>query len=555
MTGKIFRGIFLVSILTIIASMIFIIGVQYQVYDEAQKGQLEAKANYIADAIEKASYSYIDGLSQTQDRITLVDTDGTVLFDNMTDIEKMENHIERDEISTAIKDGRGIAVRRSETTGSNTCYFALRLTDGKILRVADKNVSLFTIILQLLPPISAVILITVIISLVLSSVIAQRIVKPINELDLDSPVVEESYEELSPLIAKINAQNRKISKQIKKITQHSREFEIIADTMNEGLIITDEEGIILLSNSSIAKIFSLPADKKINGKNIITLNSSKEILKISDAIKEGKHRAVRLELDGSVYEILANPTADDKGKLYGGVILIVDISEKENSEKLRREFSANVSHELKTPLTSIYGISDMLKSGIVKEEDVKGFASDINSESARLITLVEDIIRLSRLDEGVIPDMNEAVNLKKSAEEALRSLENMAESRNITFNFNGEDTFILGSSTMIFELVRNLCENAIKYNKDGGSVTVTVGKENEKNFIKVKDTGIGIPKEDTERVFERFYRVDKSHSKKSGGTGLGLSIVKHIAACHNAEISLESRLGEGTQIKVLFPLV
>ncbi len=554
MTGKIFRGIFMVSLLTIVTSLVFIIGVQYQFYDEAQKSQLEAKANYIADAIEKSSYAYLDGISQTQDRITVIDTDGTVLFDNMTDISEMENHIERQEVAAAIKDGKGISVRRSKTLGSSTCYFALRLTDGKILRVADKNVSLFTILLQLLPPISAVILITVIISLVLSSVIAQRIVKPINELDLESPVVEESYEELSPLIAKINAQNRKISKQIKKITQHSREFEIIADTMNEGLIITDEEGIILLANSSVAKIFSLPADKKINGKSIITLNASKEILKISDAIKEGEHKAVRLELNGNVYEMLANPTADDKGKLYGGVILIVDISEKENSEKLRREFSANVSHELKTPLTSIYGISDMLKSGIVKQEDVKGFASDINSESARLITLVEDIIRLSRLDEGAIPDMNESVSLKKAAEEALRGLEAMAKSRNITLDIKGEETFIMGSSTMIFELVRNLCENAVKYNKDGGSVFVSVGTENQTPFIAVKDTGIGIPKEDTERVFERFYRVDKSHSKKSGGTGLGLSIVKHIAASHKAQISLESRLGEGTQIKIIFPV-
>lgn len=549
MTKRIFRGIFFVSIITMLLSIVFIIGVQYQFYSESQLSSLKNEAYYISNIIDDNS-EYLESIKKSEDRITLIDSDGTVLFDNRYDVSLMQNHSDRKEIKKAMENGSGYSVRFSETLSRKTCYYALKLDDGKVLRLSNSRASIFSTVMTLLSPLCAIIIASVILSYVLASIISKKLLKPINEMDIEKPIIEESYEELSPIIRKINAQNRKIRAQISALTQSQREFEIISDNMSEGLILTDKNGRILTHNKSVEQIFSLTENP--DGENILELNRSESFREIFTSLRDGKRVDTTTETDGKIYEITLNPVFNDDGSLCGSVILIIDITEKENRERLRREFTANVSHELKTPLTSIYGISDMLKSGMVEKEDIKGFASDINKESKRLITLVDDIIKLSKLDEGTLQYDNTEVNLGETATEVCRSLSVAAEQKNVTVNMDLGNAVINAPYNLIFEMIYNLCDNAIKYNKDGGMVTVKTGIEDGKPFVTVSDTGIGIPSADISRIYERFYRVDKSHSKKIGGTGLGLSIVKHIASLTGGTISTESKVGAGTTITVQF---
>lgn len=549
MTKRIFRGIFFVSIITMLLSIVFIIGVQYQFYSESQLSSLKNEAYYISNIIDDNS-EYLESIKKSEDRITLIDSDGTVLFDNRYDVSLMQNHSDRKEIKKAMENGSGYSVRFSETLSRKTCYYALKLDDGKVLRLSNSRASIFSTVMTLLSPLCAIIIASVILSYVLASIISKKLLKPINEMDIEKPIIEESYEELSPIIRKINAQNRKIRAQISALTQSQREFEIISDNMSEGLILTDKNGRILTHNKSVEQIFSLTENP--DGENILELNRSESFREIFTSLRDGKRVDTTTETDGKIYEITLNPVFNDDGSLCGSVILIIDITEKENRERLRREFTANVSHELKTPLTSIYGISDMLKSGMVEKEDIKGFASNINKESKRLITLVDDIIKLSKLDEGTLQYDNTEVNLGETATEVCRSLSVAAEQKNVTVNMDLGNAVINAPYNLIFEMIYNLCDNAIKYNKDGGMVTVKTGIEDGKPFVTVSDTGIGIPSADISRIYERFYRVDKSHSKKIGGTGLGLSIVKHIASLTGGTISTESKVGAGTTITVQF---
>ncbi len=546
MTKKIFRGILITSIITMLACLVFIIGVQYQIYIESRYTELESKANIIsisADEAELKKYSSI------KERITLIDNNGNVLYDNKAVALAMENHAQREEFKEALKDGHGYAVRHSETLGVNTCYYAVLLENGNVLRVSGTSLTVGAVIIELLPPIAAIAVLAFVLALVLASVISKRILKPINEINLDETVIDETYEELAPFVSKINLQKRKIDRQIAELSRSRREFETIAENMSEGLLLTDIKGYILTHNSSIKKFFGVHED--INGKNILTLNRSETFREVFVNIEESRRFENVIKLNGMYYEVTANPVFDEKGKPCGAVILVIDITEKEKREKLRREFTANVSHELKTPLTSILGISDMLKNGMVNPDDVKGFADDINKEASRLINLVNDIIKLSELDEGNIGE-TETVDFLSIAVEVAKRLSPVAEKHGITLSVSGENAEITASESLIFEMIYNLCDNAIKYNKENGSVTVTVGKKDGAPFVSVKDTGIGIAPEYTERIFERFYRVDKSRSKQSGGTGLGLSIVKHIAASLNGKIAIDSKLGEGTEITVFF---
>lgn len=546
MTKKIFRGILITSIVTMLACLVFIIGVQYQIYVGSRYSELESKAYIISLSADEAE---IQKYSSAKERITLIDKSGNVLYDNKAVALEMENHSQREEFKEALKDGRGYAVRRSETLGVNTCYYAVALENGNVLRVSGTSLTVGAVILQLMPPIAAVAVLAFVLALVLASVISKKILKPINNIDLNAAVIDETYEELAPFVSKINLQKRKIDRQIAELSRSRREFETIAENMSEGLLLTDIKGHILTHNSSIKKFFGVHDD--INGKNILTLNRSEIFREVFVNIEESRHYENIITLGGMYYEVTANPVLDEKGAPCGAVILVIDITEKEKREKLRREFTANVSHELKTPLTSILGISDMLKNGMVNPDDVKGFAGDINREASRLINLVNDIIKLSELDEGNIGE-TETVDLRSIADEVVKRLDPVAEKEGISLSVTGENTEISAGESLIFEMIYNLCDNAIKYNKENGSVAVNVGKREGAPFISVKDTGIGIAPEHTERVFERFYRVDKSRSKQSGGTGLGLSIVKHIAASLNGKITLESKLGEGTEITVVF---
>lgn len=548
MTKRIYRGILLSSVITMLACLIFTIGIQYQMYDESTKDALKDKAYIISLNSESGDLSkYADA----KERITLITSSGKVLFDNKAIADKMENHLSRKEVKGALNSGEGYAVRRSETLGSKSCYYALKLKNGNILRISDDSLTVWTVLINLLPAICAIAIMTLVLSSVLAAVISKKILKPLNSIDLENPDVQNVYDELIPFINKINMQNRKIDRQIARLTRSRREFDIITENMSEGLVLTDIKGNILTHNKGIEKFFGVGED--INGKNILTLNRSEVFREIFSDITEKRRGEDILSLNGRYYDMTANPVYDEDGTPCGAVILAVDITEKEKREKLRREFTANVSHELKTPLTSISGISDMLMNGIVAPEDIKGFAGDINKESARLITLVNDIIKLSELDEGAYStETDEKVNLLKTAAEVKERLEAIAAKKNVKISVTGEDAEITGGESLVFEMLYNLCDNAVKYNKENGNVTVSVDTSEGSPFVTVKDTGIGIPPEYTDRIFERFFRVDKSRSKEIGGTGLGLSIVKHIAMSLGADIRVESTVGKGTEITVTF---
>ena len=548
MTKRIYRGILLSSVITMLACLIFTIGIQYQMYDESTKDALKDKAYIISLNSESGDLSkYADA----KERITLITSSGNVLFDNKAIADKMENHLSRKEVTEALDSGEGYAVRRSETLGSKSCYYALKLKNGNILRISDDSLTVWTVLINLLPAICAIAIMTLVLSSVLAAVISKKILKPLNSIDLENPDAQNVYDELIPFINKINMQNRKIDRQIARLTRSRREFDIITENMSEGLVLTDIKGNILTHNKGIEKFFGVGED--INGKNILTLNRSDVFREIFSDITEKRRGEDILSLNGRYYDMTANPVYDEDGTPCGAVILAVDITEKEKREKLRREFTANVSHELKTPLTSISGISDMLMNGIVAPEDIKGFAGDINKESARLITLVNDIIKLSELDEGAYStETDEKVDLLKTAAEVKERLEKIAAKKNVKIAVTGEDAEITGGESLVFEMIYNLCDNAVKYNKENGNVTVSVGRSEGAPFVTVKDTGIGIPPEYTDRIFERFFRVDKSRSKESGGTGLGLSIVKHIAMSLGADIRVESAVGKGTEITVTF---
>ena len=548
MTKRIYRGILLSSVITMLACLIFTIGIQYQMYDESTKDSLKDKAYIISLNSESGDLSeYADA----KERITLITSSGKVLFDNKAIADKMENHLSRKEVKEALDSGEGYAVRRSETLGSKSCYYALKLKNGNILRISDDSLTVWTVLINLLPAICAIAIMTLVLSSVLAAVISKKILKPLNSINLENPDAQNVYDELIPFINKINMQNRKIDRQIARLTRSRREFDITTENMSEGLVLTDIKGNILTHNKGIEKFFGV--GENINGKNILTLNRSEVFREIFSDITEKRRGEDILSLNGRYYDMTANPVYDEDGTPCGAVILAVDITEKEKREKLRREFTANVSHELKTPLTSISGISDMLMNGIVAPEDIKGFAGDINKESARLITLVNDIIKLSELDEGAYStETDEKVNLLKTAAEIKERLEAIAAKKNVKIAVTGEDAEITGGESLVFEMLYNLCDNAVKYNKENGNVTVSVGTSEGAPFVTVKDTGIGIPPEYTDRIFERFFRVDKSRSKESGGTGLGLSIVKHIAMSLGADIRVESAVGKGTEITVTF---
>ena len=544
MTGKIFRSTILVAIIVLLCAISIILGVLYNYFDGVQMGQLRDELRLAAVGTEESGLAFLEKLDSDHFRLTWVAEDGSVIYDTHADVSGLENHADRKEIQEAFQTGKGEDFRYSHTLLERTVYEAKRLSDGTVLRISTSQRTLMILLVGMLHPVCIVITIAIALSAILAGRMAKRIVGPLNDLDLENPLSNDTYEELSPLLRRINQQHRQINDQIRRMQQKSDEFQQITSNMQEALVVLDKETNIRSINNAALKLFS--ANEICLGKSFFTINRSSTLRQtLNDALDHG-HGTTVYEMDGCVYRFDMSSIRSE-GMLIGAVLLAVDITESRNAEQLRREFSANVSHELKTPLQGIIGSAELLESGMVKRSDEARFIGHIRKEASRLINLVEDIIRLSQLDEGVeLPA--EEVNLLELSEEVAVILEPSAAEKHVSVSVNGPGFCVHGVRRLLYEIVYNLCDNAIKYNVQHGKVNITV----ENRRLIVQDTGIGIPAEHWDRVFERFYRVDKSHSKQSGGTGLGLSIVKHAAAYHNAKIDLESIPGKGTTVTVRF---
>ncbi|MEF2699822.1 MAG: ATP-binding protein [Oscillospiraceae bacterium] len=549
MTKRIFRSIFLVAVAVLLACLILIMGVLYEYFNTMQRNTLAAQMTLAAQGVQNEGLSYLNGLEESTYRLTWIQADGTVLYDSRADETAMENHADREEIQEALSTGVGESERTSATLAEKTLYRAVRLSDGSVLRIGVTQYTVVTLLLGMLQPIAIVLLAAIVLSVILAKRVSKQITEPLNALDLDRPLENETYEELSPVLTRIERQHRQINSQLEQLRQKQDEFAAITGSMSEGLVLLDDKNTILSINPAAARLFG--TDAACIGQNMLTVDRSLAMQKLIADAQAGTRGEAVVALAGGTYQIDASPvTSNDKR--IGVCILAFDVTEKAQAEQMRREFSANVSHELKTPLQSIMGSAELIENGLVKQEDLPRFVGHIRSEAGRLVTLIDDIIRLSQLDEGGELPV-ESVNLTALAGEAADALSGAAGAKNVTITVEGAPAEMQGVRRLLYEIVYNLCDNAIKYNVDGGSVKVSVSKESDGVLLSVADTGIGIPSEAQSRVFERFYRVDKSHSKESGGTGLGLSIVKHAAQQHHADIHLESAPGKGTTIQIHFP--
>lgn len=550
MTKRIFRSVCIVAVVVLFASLALVMGVLYDYFSGSQENQLKTQTDLAAQGIEHEGSSYFDGLDSEELRITWIDKNGKVLFDNKTDASSMENHLEREEVRQAVENGYGKSSRYSETLTEKSLYSAKKLSDGSVLRLSVSQYSVLTLFLGMLRPVLIIALLAVVLALLLAYRLSKNIVTPLNKLNLDSPLSNKVYEELSPLLKRMDAQQRQLKHQSEELKRKREEFETATENMSEGLIILNEKGVILSINRAAAKMLGLSEDSV--GKDIFSEKTSVNLKEPTQIALSGKNTEEVFALRDGNCQLLANPVSTD-GKVTGAALLVLDVTEKERAEQMRREFTANVSHELKTPLQTISGYAELLANGMVADKDKTAFSEKIYAEAQRMIRLIEDIIKLSNLDEGAVELTRETVDLYVTAENTVRSLLPAAKKANVTLSLNGENAEIYGIPQLLTAVVYNLCDNAIKYNKDGGTVFVNVKNNAENIVLSVRDTGIGIPKEQQERIFERFYRVDKSHSKEVGGTGLGLSIVKHAAKLHDAKITLESEVGKGTEITVIFP--
>lgn len=552
MTKKIFKSIMLVCALVLTVGLAAVMGILYSNFDGQMRKELSKEAAYLAYGVEQQGVDYLKNIKDKSARITYIDQDGTVLFDNEADVSEMKNHSDRTEFQKAEKYGAGESSRYSDTLSEKTIYYALRLKDGTVLRVSGTQDSVLALVENLIFPLCGLLCLMLILSGIMASAISKRIVKPINELDLESPKENQVYEELSPLLSKIHRQNREIQSQLELAKQQQEEFALITENMQEGLIVIDKYTMILSANSSAWNLFHM--DRVCQGESVYCLDREEEFRHAIEQVLSGEHTELVLKLNGSDIQLIANPVIRDK-KTEGAVVLLVNVTEKLERESLRREFSANVSHELKTPLTSISGFAEIMQGGLVKCEDIPQFAGRIYKESQRLLQLVEDVIQISQLDEEKTSYTWEPVDVYQVCKNAFESLKEKAKRLNVHLYICGEYMKMEAVRTLLEEAVYNVCDNAIKYNRNDGSVSVFLTQTAQEIQIVVKDTGVGIPKEDQDRVFERFYRVDKSHSKEIGGTGLGLSIVKHAVGALKGSVILRSEEGNGTEITLRFPKV
>ena len=552
MTKKIFKSIMFVCALVLAVGLAAVMGILYSNFDGQMRKELSKEAAYLAYGVEQQGVDYLKNIKDKSARITYIDQDGTVLFDNEADVSEMKNHSDRTEFQKAEKYGAGESSRYSDTLSEKTIYYALRLKDGTVLRVSGTQDSVLALVENLIFPLCGLLCLMLILSGIMASAISKRIVKPINELDLESPEENRIYEELSPLLSKIHRQNREIQNQLELAKQQQEEFALITENMQEGLIVIDKYTMILSANSSAWNLFHM--DRVRQGESVYCLDREEEFRHAIEQVLSGEHTELVLKLNGSDIQLIANPVIRDK-KTEGAVVLLVNVTEKLERESLRREFSANVSHELKTPLTSISGFAEIMQGGLVKNEDIPKFAGRIYKESQRLLQLVEDVIQISQLDEEKTSYVWEPVDVYQVCKNAFESLKEKAKRLNVHLYICGERMKMEAVRTLLEEAIYNVCDNAIKYNRNDGSVSVFLTQTAQEIQIVVKDTGVGIPKEDQDRVFERFYRVDKSHSKEIGGTGLGLSIVKHAVGALKGCVILRSEEGNGTEICMKFPKV
>ena len=553
MTRKIFQSMIAVVVSVLLLSLALITGVLYEHFESAMLDQMRTTASFVEQGVKEDGMKYLDEMSSSQCRITWIEADGTVKFDNRSDPSTMENHADRAEVKEALENESGTSIRRSSTLSEHTLYYAKRMQDGTVLRLAMSQRSVLFLMGGMISPVVFIFLAACALAGVLSYRVSKKIVKPLGSIDLQHPEQVETYDELSPFLQRIAAQNREIRSQMEEIRKQQQEFSMITENMSEGLFVVDRNYQILSYNRSAVRIFGMAPESV--PENLLAVNRSEGFRSVVDSALKGRHAQENLELDGRVYQIIASPVCqqEDALDLVGAVILTLDVTEKEAQEQYRREFTANVSHELKTPLTSISGIAEIIRNGIVRPEDIPHFAGKIYDESQRLITLIGDIIKLSRLDENQVPMERESVDLLETARDVVQQLASVARKNGVTLVTNGSHGVVNGVRQVLGEMVYNLCENAVKYNRPGGRVWVDVRQAADHVELCVKDTGIGIPAAEQGRIFERFYRVDKSHSKAVGGTGLGLSIVKHGAALHHAIIHVDSEPGEGTAITLTFP--
>lgn len=549
MTKKIFRSIVIVAASVLLASLVIISSFFYEYFGRLQRQEMKDELYLAATAVEHGGDDYLKNISSGHFRLSLIAKDGSVLYDTAADAESLENHGDREEIKQALESGEGESIRYSSTLLQKTIYCAKRLDDGRVLRISVSRATVGAIAMGMISPIIAVGVGALILSGVLASRLAKRIVEPLNKLDLEHPLDNDSYEELSPLLSRINKQRAQIAEQLAELRHRTDEFEQVTGNMKEGLVLIDTNENVLSINSAARNIFSAAED--CIGKSFLTVDRSRDLNAAIHSAFEHGHSEIHSDKNGRTYQFDIS-RIDSDGSAFGAVILLFDITDRENAEKLRREFTANVSHELKTPLQGIIGSAELIESGMVKAADMPRFVGHIREEAQRLVSLVNDIIRLSQLDEGdSLP--TERVDLLSVAEEAAADLSEAAKARNISLLAEGESVFVFGIKRLLYEVIYNLGENAVKYNVENGNVLISVSKEENSAVLTVKDSGIGIAPEHQSRIFERFYRVDKSHSKASGGTGLGLSIVKHAVQQQGGKIELESEPGKGTAIRVILP--
>ncbi len=547
MKNRIFRSIVLVSAIVFAAGLMLIMGILYSFFDMQLRAEMRNEANYLALSVEQGDWSVLQQLPQQQQRITLIDVDGTVLYDSKSDASEMENHSEREEVKEAMGKGSGEDSRYSTTLSEKTNYYALRLSNGQILRLSNTQYTALALFGGLIQPILIILLGMLILSAVFANRVAKHIVQPINRMDLEHPEDDDVYDELAPLVGRIRHLRRTVDHQLEEAKRQQQEFSLITDNMSEGLLVLGSRTEVLSHNASAMRLLQVSGSPL--QQSVLVCNHSEPFRRIIDQVMNGHHATDVLHLGDSFYQIIANPVIQ-QGKTAGAVLMIVDITEKMQREHLRREFTANVSHELKTPLTSISGFAEILQHGMVAPEDTQKFAGKIFEEAQHLITLVNDIIKISQLDEGSIPYEAEEVDLYALAQEILTRIQSAAQRAQVQMELKGESVVLHTVRSIAEEVIYNICDNAIKYNRIGGKVLVEILNTPSKAGVNITDTGIGIPAADQQRVFERFYRVDKSHSKEIGGTGLGLSIVKHGVACLGAQLELASQPGEGTSVTI-----
>ncbi len=559
MRRKIYWNICLAALFSMILATVLTSVLVWRSATKQMESEVRREAQYLKAAIELSGQDYLDSLGSHGDgnqtsRITWVDEEGNVRYDSYADSAGMENHADRPEIQQALANGKGQSTRRSDTLAKQTCYYAIRLADGSVIRVGSTMDSQFAASIGTFPWMAAMAVLIFALTMILAHIQTGKIVEPINRLDLDHPEEGTVYDELAPFVRRLMKQNDTIRRQMETLREKQEEFTAITENMKEGFIIVDSKADVISYNTSAVQILGMDLAHVMEKKpiNVLSMNRSNGFRRVVDAALNGERGEETLTMNDRYYQIIANPVVEEVGDKRGAVVVILDVTEQQSREKLRREFTANVSHELKTPLTSISGYAEIMKNGLVQPSDMGRFSEKIYTEAQRLITLIGDIIRLSQLDEEKVPIQKTAVDLYPIASNVVGRLRDLARTNQVSLSLTGGPAVIQGAEQILDEMIFNVCENAVKYNRKYGDVFVTVGVENGHPTVKVKDTGIGIPEQDQERIFERFYRVDKSHSRQIGGTGLGLSIVKHGAIYHKAKIEMESTLGVGTEIRLIF---